>query len=445
MKKIFLIAKREFYIRFRNKKFWMVTLLGPILLAVFIVVAGFIMSYSGDKETNIVILDEANLFDGSLKDQYNFYFSFTDTPLDELRATEEPDFNGILYLPESLNLNQSEVSLNFYTTKNLNLESLNNLKSIIQSEIRDYKLKQLNITQSQLARLDTRVAIQSEDIDPEVAASESSTVKSSEFSSYLGAGIGMLMGLIMYMLVFMNGSMVMQSVMEEKTNRIVEVIISSVKPFELMMGKIIGVGIIGIVQFLSWAILLPVIVMLGSLVFGFQTDMDTLESMNAAGTMSEDDMEYMVYQFMKEVDKVPWFKIVSLFILFFIGGYLIYSSLFAAVGSAVGDDMQDSQSLVIPISIPVVMAFYIMITTLRVPDSTLSVWSSIFPLFSPIVMPARLAFDPPWWQIILSLVLLGLTVVGLIWVSGRIYRVGILMYGKKASMKELWKWIFYKE
>jgi len=167
--------------------------------------------------------------------------------------------------------------------------------------------------------------------------------------------------------------------------------------------------------------------------------------MNAAGTMSPEDMEYMVYQFMKEVDKVPWFKIISLFILFFIGGYMIYSSLFAAVGSAVGDDMQDSQSLVLPITIPVVMAFYIMITALRVPDSSLAVWSSIFPLFSPIVMPARLAFDPPWWQIILSLVLLAVTVIGLVWVSGRIYRVGILMYGKKASMKELWKWIFYKE
>lgn len=445
MKKIFLITKREFLIRFRNKKFWMATLLGPVLLAFFIVIAGFIMSYSGDKETTVVVLDERDLFGGSLKDQYNFYFSFTDKELPTLRATENPTFDGILHIPVDLNLNQSDVSLRFYTSKNLNLESLNNLKSIVQSHIRDYKLKELNITQTQLDRLHTRVAIESEDMDPAVSESESSTVKSSEFSSYLGAGIGMLMGLIMYLLVFMNGTMVMQSVMEEKTNRIVEVVISSVKPFELMMGKIFGVGLIGIVQFLSWAILLPLIVMLGSMLFGLQTDLDTLESMNAAGTLSQDDMEYMVYQFMKEVDKVPWFKIVSLFILFFLGGYLIYSSLFAAVGSAVGDDMQDSQSLVIPITIPVIMAFYIMITSLRVPDSTLAVWSSIFPLFSPIVMPARLAFDPPWWQVILSLVLLALTVIGLVWMSGRIYRVGILMYGKKASMRELWKWIFYKE
>ncbi len=445
MKKIFLIARREFLIRFRNKKFWMGTLLGPILLALFIVVAGFIMGYSGDKETHVVIVDERDLFGGALKDQYNFYFRFSNQSLEDLRRTDNPNFDGILHIPADVNLDHSEVSLNFYTGKNLNLENLNNLKAIIQSHVREYKLKQFNITQSQLDKLNTRVAINSEDIDPEAAASESRGVKSSEFSSYLGAGIGMLMGLIMYMLVFMNGSMVMQSVMEEKTNRIVEVVISSVKPFELMMGKIIGVGLIGIVQFLSWAILLPLIVLLGSMIFGLQTDMDTLESMSAAGTLSEDDMEYMVYQFMKEVDAVPWFKIISLFILFFLGGYLIYSSLFAAVGSAVGDDMQDSQSLVIPITIPVIMAFYIMITSLRVPDSTLAVWSSIFPLFSPIVMPARLAFDPPWWQVLLSLVLLLLTVIFFVWISGRIYRVGILMYGKKASMKELWKWIFYKE
>ncbi len=421
------------------------TLLGPVLLAVFMVVVGFIFAYSGDDEKHVVIVDEPGLFERVLKDQSNFYFTFSDKDLETLRAEESPDFDGILYIPSSEDLNSSEVKVHFYTSKNLNLDKLNSLKSIIQSEVREHKLKLLNITENQLNDLITRVTIQSDDINPAASGSDVSTVKSSEFSSYLGAGIGMLMGFVMYLLVFINGSMVMRSVMEEKTNRIVEVIISSVKPFELMLGKIFGVGLIGIIQFLSWAIIIPVIVLLGNLAFGFETNMQALENMNAAGSISPDDMEYMVYQFMKEVDQVPWFKIISLFILFFIGGYLIYSSLFAAVGSAIGDDMQDSQSLVLPITIPVLMAFYIMITTLRVPDSSLAVWSSIFPLFSPIVMPARLAFDPPWWQIILSLVLLLITVIVLVWVSGRIYRVGILMYGKKASMRELVKWIFRKD
>src|SRR5699024_3553073 len=190
---------------------------------------------------------------------------------------------------------------------------------------------------------------------------------------------------------------------------------------------------------------IPVVVVLGYLIFGFEKKPQSFEAMQAVGTLSLDDIEYMVYDFMQEVDKIPRAKMIFLFILFFIGGYLIYSSLFAAVGSAVGDDMQDSQSLVLPITIPVLMAFYIMITTLRVPDSSLAVWSSIFPLFSPIVMPARLAFDPPWWQIILSLVLLAGSVILFVWFSGRIYRVGILMYGKKASFRELGEWIFTKE
>lgn len=419
------------------------TLLGPILLAVFIVVVGFIMSYTGDDEQHVVILDEADLFGGRLKDEANFYFAFSQEPLEELRERAAGEYDGILYVPPMETLDHSEFKVSYYTNKNLNIEKLDNLKAILRREIRNHKLMMLNISQKQLDQLETRVVVSSEAMDP--SAVDSGSVKASEFSSYLGAGIGMLMGFVMYFLVFMNGSMVMRSVMEEKTNRVVEVIISSVKPFQLMMGKILGVGVIGIIQFLSWVILIPLVVILGSLIFGFDMNAQSLESMQAAGTVSPDDMEYIVYQFMQEVDKIPWTKMIFLFVLFFIGGYLIYSSLFAAVGSAVGDDMQDSQSLVLPITIPVLMAFYIMITSLRVPDSTLAVWSSIFPLFSPIVMPARLAFDPPWWQIILSLVLLAATVIFFIWLSGRIYRVGILMYGKKASFRELGKWIFTKD
>lgn len=444
MQKIWLITKREFFIRVKNKKFWLTTLLGPLILAVFMVVVGFIMSYSGDKEQHIVIVDEADLFNKVLKDQSNFYFSFSDRPLENLRK-EGGDFDGILHIPPISSFETSELTVDFYTEKNLNIEKLNNLKSIIRGEVRNHKLKMLDVTQSQLDKLDTKISVNSEAIDPSKVESGESKVKASEVSSYIGAAIGMVMGIVMYLLVFINGSMVMRSVMEEKTSRIVEVIISSVKPFQLMMGKILGVGFVGLIQFLSWAILIPVVMFLASLVFGFETDVESIQAMQSAGTISPDDIEYMAYELIGEMQTIPWFKIGFLFILFFIGGYLIYSSLFAAVGSAVGDDMQDSQSLVLLITVPVLMAFYIMITALRVPDSSLAVWSSIFPLFSPIVMPARLAFDPPWWQIILSLVLLAGTVILLVWVSGRIYRVGILMYGKKASVRELGKWIFTKD
>ncbi|WP_236974484.1 ABC transporter permease [Membranihabitans maritimus] len=445
MNKIFIIAKREFLIRVKNRKFWLATLLGPMILAIFIVVVGFILGYDGDDEKHVVIIDRANLFDGSIKDQANFYFSFSDKDVQGLRNTANREYDGILYIPVISGVEEDQVEVDFYSDKNLDLEKLTSLKSIISSEIRDYKLKEMNITQRQLDQLSTRVIVRTEKLDPDWASQNKEGAKSSEFSSYLGAGLGMAMGFIMYLIVFINGSMVMKSVMEEKTNRIVEVIISSVKPFELMMGKILGVGVIGLIQFLSWVLLIPTVVLIGNVFFGFETDLQALEDMQRTGNISSDDMEFMVYQFISEMDKIPWFKVISLFVLFFIGGYLIYSSLFAAVGSAIGDDMHDSQSLVLPITIPVLMAFYIMMTTIRVPDSSLAVWSSIFPLFSPIVMPARLAFDPPFWQIALSLVLLAGAVVALVWISGRIYRVGILMYGKKASFKELAKWIFYRE
>lgn len=444
MKKIILIAKREFFIRVKNKKFWLTTLLGPVLLGIFILVVGVIMSYSGDDEKSILVVDDFNLFNGALKDQSNLYFSFSKEDIEEIRQQPPENYDGILWIPQIKDVQINDLTVTFYSDKNLDIEKLSSLKSIIRSEIRDYKLKSLNITQKQLDQLDTRVTIETNALTQSAEESDHSQ-PSSEFSSYLGAAIGMAMGFIMYLIVFINGSMVMRSVMEEKMNRIVEVIISSVKPFELMMGKILGVGLIGLIQFLAWIILIPTLVVLGNLIFGLETDLQSLENMNASGGINPDDMEYMVYQVLREINEINWFKMIFLFILYFIGGYMIYSSLFAAVGSAVGDDMQDSQSLVLPITIPVLMAFYIMMTTIRVPDSSLAVWSSIFPLFSPIVMPARLAFDPPWWQVILSLCLLIVAVIAMVWLSGRIYRVGILMYGKKASFKELGKWIFYKE
>ncbi|WP_236970667.1 ABC transporter permease [Membranihabitans marinus] len=446
MKKILLIARREFLIRVKNRKFWLATLLGPLILGIFIVVVGLIMGYNGDDEKSILIVDQANLFNGSIKDQSNLYFSFSKEDIRTLRSHSSEAYDGILWIPKIQNVAVDEITVTYYSDKNLDIEKLTNLKSIIQREIKNFKLKEMNISQVQLDQLDTRVTIETTAISTDSSNPSGEEVgRSSEFSSYLGAGLGMAMGFIMYLIVFINGSMVMRSVMEEKTNRIVEVIISSVKPFELMMGKILGVGLIGLIQFLSWILLIPSLVLIGNMFFGFETDMETIENLNRTGSISPDEVEYMVYQVMQEVQEIQWFKLVVLFICYFIGGYLIYSSLFAAVGSAVGDDMQDSQSLILPITIPVLMAFYIMMTTIRVPDSSLAIWSSIFPLFSPIVMPARLAFNPPWWQIVMSLFFLVVAVVFMVWISGKIYRVGILMYGKKASFRELGKWLFYKE
>ncbi|MEM1215724.1 MAG: ABC transporter permease, partial [Bacteroidota bacterium] len=222
--------------------------------------------------------------------------------------------------------------------------------------------------------------------------------------------------------------------------RIVEVMISSVRPFPLMLGKIIGVGLVGLTQVLAWAITIPAMLFIVSVIFGFNVDASTVAA--PPPEMAGIDPEVMANQIYTELQSFNWWGILPLFLLYFLGGYFMYAALFAAVGSAMGDDLGEGQALTIPITIPVILAFYITLAAIQSPNSSMAVWSSFFPLFSPIVMPARLPFDPPWWQVAGSLVLLVLSCLALIWLSGRIYRVGILLYGKKVTLWEMGKWIF---
>jgi len=245
-------------------------------------------------------------------------------------------------------------------------------------------------------------------------------------------------------MVLMYGQLVMRSVMEEKTNRIVEVMMSSVKPFDLMLGKIIGAGAVGLTQVVIWIILSGAISLLVPLLFG-SPDIGQMGASMAADSMNEAAVQDAGFQMMKELSNQNWPLIIFSFIVFFLGGYFIYSSLFAAIGSAMSDDLGESQALVLPITIPIVLAIYIVFFAgIRNPHSGLMVFASIFPLFSPIVMPFRMAFNPPLWQVILSLVTIVLSAFFFVWLAGRIYRVGILMYGKKVTFKELGKWLFYK-
>jgi len=260
----------------------------------------------------------------------------------------------------------------------------------------------------------------------------------SQLTAAISAAIGGIMGFVMYLTIFIYGMMIMRSVMEEKTNRIVEVMISSVKPFQLMLGKIIGVGGVGLTQVAVWSILIPLISLLVNLFFGFEGAMPELDP---GAEINPEDAEALMAIAYDEISSLNWWLILPLFVFYFLGGYFLYSSLFAAVGSAMGDDLGEGQSLTIPITIPVILAIYIMLKAIQAPNSSLAVFSSIFPLFAPIVMPARLAFDPPLWEILVSVAVVAITSVFFVWLSGRIYRVGILMYGKKVTFKEMFKWM----
>lgn len=307
------------------------------------------------------------------------------------------------------------------------------VKDVVRGRVREYKLKEMGITEDEMDRLNTRVQLKPQSITDKGE-------NNSAYSNIIGAGLGYLMTILMFMITIVYGSFVMRGVFEEKVNRINELIISSVKPMELMLGKIIGIGGVGLTQFAIWAILMPLVVMLGQLLVPGAAQTAPQMNPEMMNQISEFDLGTVI----NEIANQNWMLILPTLVFYFIGGYLLYASLFAAIGSALGDDMNEGQSLTLPVMLPVILSFYIAMSILRSPDSSLAFWASIIPFFSPIVMPARLAFNPPFWQIALSLILLFAGVLACVWAAARIYRVGILMYGKKANFKELWKWISYR-
>ncbi len=440
MNKLWLIIQREYLTRVKKRSFILTTLLTPLAFALLFVVVGVIFSYESDDAKKIAVVDEGGvLAEANISNERNLIFTRETRSIEELRAIfPETGYDGILLIPEIKNLYAKSYTVFYYSEDKPSPDIESRIKGKVADRIREYKIASLNLEKKQLEALDSRVELDPEPIDP-------TEKDASKISGAIGAAIGFIMGIIMYMAVFIYGMMVMRSVMEEKTTRIVEVMISSVKPFQLMLGKIVGVGGVGLTQVAIWAILIPLIATGVNLVFGFDnSQMDAMAS-NPAAMPDQEEMEFMIAQGFQELKAQNWWTILPLFVIYFLGGYLLYSSLFAAVGSAMSDDMGESQSLTIPITIPVLIAFYIMIVSVEAPNSSLAVWSSIFPLFSPIVMPARLAFDPPLWQVALSVILLIATSLFFVWLSARIYRVGILMYGKKVTLKELGKWMFYKD
>jgi len=446
MNKLLLIIKREYLTRVTRKSFILATLLTPLAFALFFVVVTVIFSYQSDDVKTIVIKDEGNLLEKVMADSKGLFFTFSNENLEELKARyNNKEFSGILVIPYVENPDVKRLVVQYYADDQLDPEGMLKLKTELEKRLRNFQIKRLGLDEATLSKIDMTVSIDPDQVNRKEGAKEDEKAFTS-LTSMVAAGIGGIMGVIMYLMVFINGSMVMRSVMEEKTNRIVEVMISSVKPFQLMLGKIIGVGAVGLSQFVIWAILIPVLAIGISLVMGVNTEqaMAMQQSGAMGGPAAMDSSGLDPAMLIMEIQRMNWWLILSMFVVFFVGGFFIYSSLFAAVGSAIGDDIGEGQSLTLPITIPVILAFYIMIVAIRSPNSSLAVWSSIFPLFSPIVMPARMAFNPPVWQIALSVVLLIGTSLFFVWVSGRIYRIGILMYGKKASFKELSKWLFRK-
>ncbi|MEZ4984669.1 MAG: ABC transporter permease [Saprospiraceae bacterium] len=436
MHQLKLIIQREYWTRVRRRSFLIATFITPLAFGVFAVIVNYILQYKSDEAIRIAVVDEGGLFKGGIADEANVYFKPTDQPLATLReGFAEAGYHGILVTPSVGGLQQSHYVARYYTNQKLTLELEPILTQRIRAALRKHKVALLQIDEATLSALNSTV-----DIEPVPVTKEA--IVGTSLAGKIAAVIGMVMAFFMYTTVFIYGMMVMRSVMEEKTNRIVEVMVSSVKPFPLMLGKIIGVGLVGLTQVLAWVILLPLMLVGVNLFFGIEVDPHNLPE--TPPELADIDPEVLAVQIMAELGSFNWWLILPLFLLYFLGGYFMYAALFAAVGSAMGDDLGEGQSLTIPITIPVILAFYITIAAIQSPNSGLAIGASLFPLFSPIVMPARLPFDPPWWEVAVSLLLLAATCVALVWLSGRIYRVGILLYGKKTTLLEMGRWIFRK-
>lgn len=441
MSKLSLIVKREYITRVRKKSFIIGTLLAPVGLLVYFLVIFGLTKYSSGDEIKVVVLDEAGMVKQLPDDRGVRFIPSGGKTLESLKiAVAEGQYDGVLRIPALGTFQKKEHTVFYYSDKKLAPEKSSVIEDRIADKIRSFKIDSLKLDPKTLDMLDTNV-----DIDPEKVTA--SGEDESKYTAGVGLAIGGIMAFIMFFMVMMYGQMVMRSVMEEKTNRIVEVMMSSVRPFDLMLGKILGAGAVGLTQVVAWIVLSGAVTMLMPLLIDIDPAamQQSMPDPGAAGAIDPEEAQNTGLRIMAELSKQNWPLIASAFIIFFLGGYFIYASMFAAIGSAMGDDYGEGQALVLPITIPIILAFYIVaFVGVRNPDSGLMVFASMFPLFSPIVMPFRMAFSPPWWQVGLSLALVIAAAFFFVWLAGRIYRVGILLYGKKVTLKEIGKWMFYQ-
>lgn len=436
MNKIALIARREFLTRVQKKTFLLTTILLPLLFFGFYAMIIY-FSVNSDEKYNIAIADEANVFNKKLEGDENISFSFVNGADEQsLKQDIEKDkYQGYAIVPANANI-LDKINISIVTQKSVGLMSRGKIEDKLNAALEQQRLLALNISPAQLDSAKKEGNIQFSTVEGKNDSGEEVGM------SY---AIGYVSGFLIYIVLFIYGAMVMRGVMEEKVNRIAEVIVSSVKPFQLMMGKILGIGAVGLVQFIIWIILMTSLNFLLPLIFpqlAAQMHNSNMQSgaMQAADTLKNSGLIGNVNI------NIP--LILGCFIFYFIGGYLLYSSLFACVGSAVNEDPQDAQSLMLPITMPIIFGIVIMTKAVNEPTSSLAVFGSLFPLFSPIVMMARIAHGVgdvvPLWQLLASMGLLVLGFIFTTWFAGKVYRTGILMYGKKPSWKEMWKWAFRK-
>jgi ABC-2 type transport system permease protein len=433
MQKTWLIIQREYLSRVRKKSFIIITLLIPLIIVIFFAIIALIAVGGGNETLQVGVLDSSGFFTHNLKNGHGVYFKYVtgESPAHFQEHYAQEGFTGALYLP-SFNINDPQ-GFTYYGSSQLGLDADRYITDQLDSVIEERRMMLAGLDRNKLNSLKA-------DVDLKTVTGQDHKEGSVLVAFFVGYGSGFM---IYFAMIFF-GMMTMRGVMEEKTNRIAEVIISSVRPFQLMFGKIIGIAGVGLTQFLIWIILTVILVNVATLfVPGIAEHAQQLHSIQgAAQTSANSELSQQIHQVLNS--NINFTLVIICFLFYFLFGYLMYASLFAAVGSCVDQDAAESQSLTLPITLPIIISFFIMFQAIQKPTSTLAVIASIFPLSSPLVMIARIPFGVPWIQLVISGLLLIGGFMATTWIAAKIYRTGILLYGKKVTLKEMAKWLMRK-
>ena len=417
MKNIILIAKREFFTQVKKKSFIILTLLTPLLIIVFGGVVS-LMFQANETQMQISVIDKSGLFKDRLKSDQNirYVFSSEETEKSLIKALETTEeMNSVMIIPKK-DIHELENSIEVLTNKNLSNEARKNIAGNISEIIKAEKINALGISTAQIEDLNKGVNLH-------VVNILEKEKKQDSFLVGVKSGLSIFLMYCVFTFIMMYGIRVMRSVLEEKNNRVVEILISSVKPFELMMGKILGVTGVALVQFGVWVVMIFASVM-------------TLGSSNVGMVSGVAEVQMVL----SALSQINYGLILFVFVIYFLLGYLFYSAMYAAIGSAVDNETETQQFTLFAI-LPMMLGFYGSITIMNNPDGPMSFWLSMIPFTSPIAMLARIPFDVPVWELVLSIVILLVSTLGMVFIASKIYRVGILMYGNKVTLKELWKWM----
>ncbi|MEL4307619.1 ABC transporter permease [Joostella sp. CR20] len=445
MDKLLLIIKREYMAKVRNKSFIVLTILSPIIIVAMIALVVYLARVNSEEKRTIAVLDESPFFSHQFTEgKEATYVDFQDISLQNaIDSVHNAGYYGLIHIPAGNKIDAVADKIQFYTKESPSMDILNSIEGKIGHNVREHKLQDLHISPEVLATLESNY-----EMDIVNFSGEKNLKGINELKAFIGGGFGYL--IMMFIIIY--GAFVMRSVIEEKTTRIIEVIISSVRPFQLMLGKILGTSLAGITQFVIWIISAGILTYVVLSVMGIEVDALHSKaniSPDAMQTINEVASQDKVQLYVNELVKIPWGTLLICFFVYFSLGYLIYSSIYAAIGAAV-DNETDTQQFMFPVITPLMLGIYVgFFSVFENPHGPIAVAFSLFPLTSPIVMMMRLpngvgGAGVPWWQLITSIIFLILTFLFIVWLAAKIYRVGILMYGKKPSYKEIYKWLKYK-